>query len=103
MQAVIETGGKQYQVAEGDMVDVELLGKEPGEAVEFDRVLMVKDGSATRIGAPIVVGAKVCGEVVEIVKADKVVIMKYRRRKDSQVKKGHRQKYARVKITTVAA
>lgn len=103
MQAVIETGGKQYQVAEGDYIDVELLGKEPGEAVEFDQVLMVRTEAATRVGAPTVSGAKVQGEIVEIVKGDKVVIMKYRRRKDSRVKKGHRQKYARVKITKVAA
>jgi large subunit ribosomal protein L21 len=100
--AIVRTGGKQYRVHEGDEIDVELLGIESGE-VAFDEVLFVSDGKTGRVGAPHVEGATVRGELLEQVKGPKVVVYKYKRRQNYQRKVGHRQKYSRVKITSVGA
>ena len=98
MYAVIETGGKQYRVQEGDVLSVEKLGLEAGEKVEFDKVLVLSDDEGIKIGAPYVEGAKVFGEVVENGKAKKVIIFKYKSKKDYRKKQGHRQPYTMVEI-----
>lgn len=100
--AIIQSGGKQYRVAAGDIIDVELLGSEPKDAVEFDQVLFVFDGQKAHVGVPVVAGYIVKGELVTEIKGPKVIAYKYRRRKDSRKKVGHRQHYSRVKITHIA-
>ncbi len=98
MFAVIETGGKQYIVKEGDVIKVEKLPVEEGE-IEFDKVLMVGD----KVGTPYVEGAKVKAEAVRIGKAKKVVVFKFKRRKGYSKKQGHRQLFSEVKITQISA
>lgn len=103
MYAIIETGGKQYWVKKGDIIDVELL--QDKKSVKFEQVLLVQDENTTKIGSPTVEKYLVSGEVLkEEVKGPKVVAYKYKKRKRStRKKKGHRQKYARVKITDIKA
>lgn len=101
MFAVIKTGGKQYRVAAADVITVEKLTAEPGAAVTFGEVLMVVDGEATTIGAPLVAGASVAGEVVEQTRGDKVRIFKRKRRKHYRRTAGHRQQLTVVKITDI--
>ena len=103
MQAVIRTGGKQAIIAEGDIVDVELLAVKPGDEVKFDDVLMIVDGKDSKIGAPRVEGASVTAKVVREVKGEKVRAVFFRRRKDSMTTKGHRQQYHRIAITGIDA
>lgn len=102
MYAIIETGGKQYRVEEGSVIDVELLGANDGEQVEFS-ALFIGEGDDHKVGAPHVEGAVVQAQILGEVKGDKVIAYKYRRRKDSAVKKGHRQRYTRVKVTAIKA
>ncbi len=102
MQAVIQTGGKQYTVAEGDEIFVELLNTEVGGEVSFDDVRLIT-GDETKIGTPNVEGASVSGKVLEMVKGPKTRCVFFRRRKDSKTVKGHRQKYLKVKITGISA
>ena len=102
MYAIIATGGKQYRVAEGDVISVEKLEAEPGSEVEFDRVLMVGAGDDVRVGAPLVDGGKVTATVQDHGRAKKVHIMKFRRRKHSQKQMGHRQHFTTVRITGIA-
>lgn len=101
MYAVIRTGGKQYRVSEGDTIDVELLPVEKDMDVEFTDVLLVGDENVTRIGNPVVAGAKVTGKVVENGKAPKIVVFKIKRRKKERTKKGHRQLYTRLLISGI--
>jgi large subunit ribosomal protein L21 len=101
MYAVIRTGGKQYRVAEGQWVDVEKLPHEVGADVEFDEVLLIGDGDATTVGRPLVTGAKVTGKVVLQDREKKIVVFKYRRRKNYRLRRGHRQYFTRVQITGV--
>ncbi len=101
MYAIIETGGKQYKVQPGQIIEVETLGAEEGK-VAFDRVLMLADGDAVRIGSPVLPEAKVTGEVLGVVKGPKLVAFKKRRRKDSQRTRGHRQALLRVRIDEIA-
>lgn len=103
MYAVIRTGGKQLRIVEGDVVKVELLHVEPGEIINFSEVLMVGQGENVKIGKPIVAGAVVTGEVLEIGRHDKIHIIKFRRRKHSRKQMGHRQWYTAVKITGITA
>ena len=103
MYAIIRTGGKQYRVEAGDVIDVELLGAEDGSVVEFDDVLFINDGNDPRLGDPVLKDFVVKAELLGQALGPKVVAYKYRRRKDSSTKKGHRQKYSRVKITEIAA
>jgi len=98
--AVIRTGGKQYRVAQGDTVRVELLSGNPGDKVKFDDVLMI-GGDSPKFGSPLVAGASVEGEIVGPVLGEKLVVFKFRRRKRSRRKAGHRQHYTAVKITSV--
>ena len=103
MFAVIRTGGKQYKVAEGDVLDVELIGAEAGNTAKFDEVLMVVNGDAVKVGQPTISGASVSAEVIGEVKGDKVVAFKFKRRKGYHRTVGHRQKRTRVKIGAIAA
>ncbi len=98
--AIIQTGGKQYRVETGDVVEVELLeGEGP---VQFGEVFFLFDGTKTLVGAPVVPGAVVKGERMGEIKGEKVVSFKYKRRKNYRRKVGHRQRYSRVKITEIA-
>ncbi len=100
MYAVIETGGKQYRVTEGDVITVEKLNLEAGEKIEFDRVLACGEGSDLQIGSPYV-DTKVFGQVVENGKGKKVIIFKYKAKKDYRKKQGHRQPYTMIEITGI--
>lgn len=102
MYAVIETGGKQYRVKEGDVITVEKLEVEAGEKVVFDKVLMAGDGADLQIGKPYV-DTKVFGQVVENGKGQKVIIFKYKAKKDYRKKQGHRQPYTMIEITGIGA
>lgn len=102
MYAIIETGGKQYRVQNGDKIAVEKLGIEDGQKVIFDRVLVVGDGDDVKVGAPYVDGVTVEGNVIETGKGKKVVIFKYKAKKDYRKKQGHRQPYTLVEITSIA-
>lgn len=101
MNAVIKTGGKQYRVKPGDIVDVELLKQEAGARIAFNEVLFVSNGSDTFIGAPVLTNYVVWGELIETSYGDKITSVKYQ--PGNHYKKfGHRQKYSRVKITEIA-
>ena len=100
MYAVIETGGKQYRVQEGDVITVEKLAAEAGDKVTFDKVLLLSDGKEVKIGTPYLAEA-VTGTVVENGKGQKVIIFKYKAKKDYRKKQGHRQPYTMVKIESV--
>ena len=102
MHAIIETGGKQYRVSEGDTLFIEKLADvDAGKEVSFDRVLAVFDGENTVLGAPTVDGAAVRAEVVKNGKAKKIIVFKFKRRKNYKRKQGHRQPYTQVKITAI--
>jgi large subunit ribosomal protein L21 len=101
MFAVIKTGGKQYRVQEGQTLKVEKLAIEEGGVVQFDDVLLVSNGDDVKIGAPVVEGIKVTAEVVTHGRGDKVKILKFRRRKHSMKRMGHRQWFTEVKITGI--
>ncbi|MEX0605232.1 MAG: 50S ribosomal protein L21 [Marinobacter sp.] len=101
MYAVIVSGGKQHRVVEGETLKLEKIETETGGAVEFDRVLMIVDGDTVQIGAPVVEGATVTAEVVSHGRADKIQIIKFRRRKHHMKRQGHRQWYTEVKITGI--
>jgi large subunit ribosomal protein L21 len=103
MYAVIETGGKQYRVQEGDVITIEKLNVAAGDDITFDRVLLLNDGTSVQVGAPILEEAKVFGSVVENGKGEKVIIFKYKSKKDYRKKQGHRQPYTMVKIESLAA
>ncbi|MEY4588265.1 MAG: ribosomal protein [Pseudomonadota bacterium] len=101
MYAVIVSGGKQHRVVEGETLRLEKLEIETGASFNFDQILMVVNGSDVKIGAPIVAGATVKAEVISHGRADKVTIIKFRRRKHSLKRQGHRQWYTEVKITGI--
>jgi large subunit ribosomal protein L21 len=97
--AIIETGGKQYMVCVGDVVEVELLGDlKEGDKVEFDKVLMVDNGSDTTIGEPYIKGASVKATYQKLKKGPKITIVRYQQKSNRDRRVGHRQKYAQVKI-----
>ncbi len=101
MYAVIETGGKQYRVQEGDVITVEKLNVEAGQTVTFDKVLVLGEGKDVKVGTPYL-DAAVTGTVVENGKGQKVIIFKYKAKKDYRKKQGHRQPYTLVEITSIA-
>ena len=103
MHAIIETGGKQYKVAEGDTLFIEKLPVEAGEAVTFDKVLAVIDGDKITVGTPVVEGAKVDASVVKNGKGKKVMIFKYNPKKGYRRRQGHRQPYTKVQIEKIEA
>jgi len=102
MYAIIATGGKQYKVAEGDIIKVEKLGASEGESVTFDQVLAVNKGDMV-VGTPVVSGAKVTATVLGEVKGKKVIVYKYKRKSGYHKKNGHRQNYTEVKIDSITA
>ena len=103
MYAIIQTGGKQYKVQVGDVIEVEKLGIEPGNEVVFEQVLAVAgDGGKLNIGTPMVEGAKVTGTVKDLFRAKKIVVFKMKRRKSYRRTHGHRQDLNRVEITAIA-
>ena len=103
MHAIIETGGKQYKVAEGDTLFIEKLSAEAGESVVFDKVLAVLDGDKATFGAPVVEGAKVNASVVKNGKGKKITIFKYNPKKGYRRRQGHRQPYTKVTIGAIEA
>ncbi len=102
MKAVIVTGGKQYTVAEGDVLFVEKLGVEADSDVKFDQVLAILDGENTKIGAPTVEGAAVEAKVIKNGKGKKIQVLRYKAKKNEKKKIGHRQPYTKVEITKIA-
>ena len=102
MKAIIVTGGKQYTVAEGDILFVEKLGVEAEETVKFEQVLAVLDGENTKFGAPVVEGASVEAKVVKNGKGKKIHVLRYKPKKGEKKKIGHRQPYTKVEITKIA-
>ena len=102
VKAVIVSGGEQYTVAEGDVIYVEKLGVEAENTVTFDQVLAVVDGENSKFGKPMVAGATVEGKVIKNGKGKKIVVFKYRPKKDSKSIRGHRQPYTKVEITKIA-
>ncbi len=103
MYAIIETGGKQYKVAQGDVIFVEKLDAAEGAEVTFDKVLMAGEGADVKVGTPLVEGAAVTGKVLKNGKAKKVIVFKMKRKKNERKKKGHRQPFTKVEITAVNA
>lgn len=101
MFAVLESGGKQHRVVEGEVVRLERLAGKPGDRVVFDRVLMIAEGDDIAIGAPLVQGGQVSGEVVDQSRSRKITVIKFKRRKNYLRKKGHRQGFTDVRITTI--
>jgi large subunit ribosomal protein L21 len=101
--AVIKTGGKQYRVAKDDVIEIERTGADAGATIDFKDILLVGGDAGTKVGTPIVAGAKVTGEVVEMTRGPKVIAFKKRRRKNSRRKRGHRQDLMTVKITAISA
>jgi len=103
MYAIIKTGGKQYRVAEGDVLRVERLEVPTGESVAFDQVLLVANGDDVKVGQPLVEGAQVTAEVTSQGRHDKIRIVKFRRRKHHRKQQGHRQWFTELKITGISA
>ena len=101
MQAIFVTGGKQYKVSEGDVIFVEKLDFE-GETVEFDNVLMTIDGDAVNVGTPSVEGAKVTAKLIKNGKAKKVMVFKFKAKKNYRRRQGHRQPYTKLSIEKIS-
>ena len=105
MYAVIETGGKQYRVSQGDVIEIELAprGDDGNEAIRFDRVLMVSGDAGIQVGDPVVGGAAVTGKLLDEIRGPKLTVFKKKRRKGYKVKRGHRQDLLRVEIQKIEA
>lgn len=101
MYAIIETGGKQYKVCEGDIIKIEKLDAEAGSSFTFDKVLAISNGSDVKFGTPVVSGASVTASVLGNGKAKKVIVYKYKPKKGFHKKKGHRQPFTAVKIEKI--
>ncbi|MEG0012724.1 MAG: 50S ribosomal protein L21 [Cellulosilyticaceae bacterium] len=103
MYAIIETGGKQYKVEVGSLVNVEKLNVAAGETIVFDRVIAVSKDDKLTVGSPVVSGVTVKADVVEEGKGKKIIVFKYKAKKSYKKKQGHRQPYTKVKITAIEA
>lgn len=103
MYAIVETGGKQYRVAEGDVITVERLGANEGDEVVLERVLLVAGDGGVKVGAPVVDGAKVRATVTGVGKHRKILVFKYKPKKNYRRRYGHRQPYTQLKITKIEA
>lgn len=100
--AIVETGGKQYRVSPGDVIDVDKLPAEEGSTLELDRVLLIAQGEEVRLGSPTIEGARVVASVMGQVKAAKVVVFKYKPKVRYRKKTGHRQPYTRLEVKEIA-
>lgn len=103
MYAVVETGGKQYRVAPGDVIEVERLDAQEGESVTLDRVMLVVDGDNVKVGTPLVEGAKVTARVEAVGKHRKILVFKYKPKKNYRRRYGHRQPFTRLVIESIEA
>tara|TARA_B100001559_G_C16151805_1_gene462271 strand:+ start:79 stop:390 length:312 start_codon:yes stop_codon:yes gene_type:complete len=103
MFAVIESGGKQHTVSEGESLKVELLSAEEGSTIEFDKVLMISNGNDSKIGNPYVENAKVTAKLVANGKHDKIRVFKMKRRKDYRRTYGHRQNFSEIQIESISS
>ncbi|MFH1238708.1 MAG: 50S ribosomal protein L21 [bacterium] len=101
MYAIIESGGKQYKVTKGEILNVDKLDKKIGETMELDKVLLISDNDKVMVGNPVVKNARVVLEVVKLAKGKKVVVFKYKRKKGYRKTKGHRQQYTTVRVTDI--
>jgi len=101
MYAIIETGGKQYKVSEGDVIRVEKLPNEVGESVEFTKVLAISKDGKLNVGKPWLEGSKVTAKVLQHGKADKIIVFKYKPKKNYRRKQGHRQPFTEVQIERI--
>ena len=101
MFAVIESGGKQHRVEEGEVLRLEKLAAGPGETVTFDRVLLIAEGDDIKVGTPFVDGGEVTAEVVGEGRGEKITVIKFKRRKNYHRKQGHRQSYTEVRVTGI--
>ena len=102
MYAVVEIAGKQFRVSPNDTIKVPTLKQKPGSKVNFDRVLLIGGENETRVGNPLVAGARVEGTVVDHGRAEKVIVFKKKKRKGYRVTRGHRQGFSQVQITSIA-
>jgi large subunit ribosomal protein L21 len=103
MYAIVNTGGKQYKIQQGDILRVEKIPGEVGSSVSFDNVLMFSDGTNVSIGRPVLDNVAVKGHIIEQGKAKKIIVFKYKRRKRYRRKLGHRQQYTAIKIDSIEA
>ena len=103
MFAIIETGGKQYKVNEGDIIFIEKLDVAEGDTVTFDRVMALSSDNGVKFGTPVVEGAKVTANVLKNGKAKKIYVFKYKAKKNEKKKIGHRQPYTKVQIASIEA
>jgi large subunit ribosomal protein L21 len=103
MYTIVEQGGFQFRVAQGDTIRVPLVEAEKGQEITLDKVLLVGDGDTVKVGTPLVSGAKVMAKVVEHGKGKKILVMKKHRRKDYKRKNGHRQDFTQIQITSITA
>ncbi|MBN2329884.1 MAG: 50S ribosomal protein L21 [Candidatus Omnitrophica bacterium] len=103
MYAIVRTGGKQYQVSPGDVIRVEKIAAEQGEEVALNEVLLVKDDDRFEVGTPILEGASVKAKVLEHGRAKKIIVFKFKRRKQYRRKQGHRQDYTRLQIQEIVS
>ena len=103
MYAIVDSGGKQYKVREGEILRVEKLTGEVGDSVSFDKILMFSDGDQVNIGTPLLEDVTVNGHIVEQGKAKKIIVFKYKRRKRYRRKQGHRQQFTAVKVDSITA
>lgn len=101
MYAIIETGGKQYRVQEGDTMRVERMEGEPGQEILFDKILLVGKGEEVRVGSPFLEDARVRAEILAHRRGRKILVFKYKRRKDYRKKQGHRQAYTGIRIKAI--
>jgi len=101
MFAVLNTGGKQYKVSQGDLINIEKLESDVGDKVTLSQVLMVGEGENVEVGSPYISNCEVTGEVVEQGKSAKIIVFKKRRRKNYRRKNGHRQRFTQLKITEI--
>lgn len=103
MYAIIADGGRQYKVEQGQTLELDLREVEPGQSITFDRVLAVGGDAGFKLGQPTVDGASVSAKVLDLTKGEKIFVQKFRRRKNSKRRTGHRQKYIRVRIESIAS
>jgi len=103
MYALVEIQGKQYKAEEGALLKVDKIDKTAGDSLEFDSVLLVRDGEETKVGTPYVKGAKISATVEDQIRGKKVLVYKFKRRKGYRRKQGHRQQYSLIKVQNITA